>query len=513
MFQEPKEGLIDLIRLIDTIKTNNLIYRYEGTLYDYYRCWIMSKNAANYTIRNKYRNVDMKLSFYGSKFDLVDIRLKDTPLITTNIEGIDEKKRKLRETYASASNRNKDINLTLYPFDFGIVVPLEVKNKGTIEVNEKPDELDTEEHTAYINSIMGTIYTAISGLLTKGNVPMLNKYSDKLKERVKKMGQMDLSKIQELLLDELMIHIDITDKRIKQIYETNKSDTDAVITKILKNRLYVIFEHGKYLPIAQWEKQIEAISNDTVISFVTSYYFDYEGRFDEFLRTLAYISGNAVAVYKYNELNKAVYVKYPHDYTCKSKLFIEFIYIEDDCSYKSELAVGLLALMRKCAFIANYDMYASISFPLVNLLKAINDNPTESVIKLRPYKKHEDDSYIISSKILKSQLTVSDNYVLKSNLENALVNAKVHESVYSLDVFKNVFKQKGTCTVCRKGNCISITATGKLKGGYERINPWFILLILLIAALVTYIIVMLCIQVKNNELFTASNKQSIADKQ
>ena len=513
MFQEPKEGLIDLIRLIDTIKTNDIVYTYQGLFNDYNRSWIMSKNAANFAVTNVYRR--LKLRIYVCNVKCTNVELADVSMTDSHFERrrkteqLQNAYQKYKESIAFERNRRRDISFTLYPFDLGIVVPLEVKNIGDIKPdNDDPTEPDYEEHSKYIDSIIRIIHTVINGLFSE----LLNEYSNKLQDEVKTMGQLDLSAIRDLIKNKLSIDIDITDKRIKQIYETNKSNTDAVITEIIEYIDY-INTYNDIFQVDKWRDKIDAIDTNIVISFVTSYYFDYRS-LRKLQQVLAYLSGNVVTVYECNKLSYVIGTD-PEGTDCKSKLFIEFIYIGDDCSYKSELAVGLMALKHKCKFIANYDMYSSTAVPLADMLKAICANSDASVIRLRSCDKYADNSYIISSKILKSPLTVSNDYVLKSNLGiDVLDKAKEYVSNHLLYITDNEFEQKDTLIVTETQKYISITkGTQKVQGGYERINPVFILLILLISALIIYIIVMICNACKNNELFTASNKQSIAGKQ
>ena len=217
-------------------------------------------------------------------------------------------------------------------------------------------------------------------------------------------------------------------------------------------------------------------------------------------RALADITGNSVLAYYRDETQvKTCYL--PTTDEQKTQIHIELIL---DSPVYSALSNNLLTNRNRFDYVANYSTENAFPFKLIDIFAELTG---DAKIMQFPAIDNENSSFVISSELIPESIIVQSNdNIITRNIKIGKYGVKRINVPYIfalnkpndenvVDSYEVVFEPNSNTTY---------NASIKKQGGYKSTNPWFVLFMILIAAIVVYLISRICKQCmcicKNNLL-------------
>lgn len=316
---------------------------------------------------------------------------------------------------------------------------------------------------------------------------------DEITKLINKYDPENINKTLTKICDYLCLYSGILETRaseISEVIDNAKSDKTMLIKALQTFLLYAYKLHLTNVIHSNGTTHVDYLlgdsSTDITFLFVIPSCCDVSTMYKQFTR----MTGNIVRVYNDNGEN---FIIEPSNAKKVTKVHIEVLNCKSGKdAYNICLASGLLYMRNRFDYVANFNIYTSTPLHVDALLEAI-ENSNKDLIQLPTIDTLTDESYIIRGDKIPNIFTVTNKNVILPSID------KKHTTIHKLDTFPYIVhllnKKKedlgGTKIVYLAGNEV-IVEDNKITGGYKEIDPWFVLCVFLIAAIVIYLISRIC---------------------
>lgn len=459
-------GVVDLLTLIDSISDNKECYMYQN----------MSKSLEieQFVISNDKRKLILGIILtYGTSLNnaLVHVETDSTRIdlfvVNTKIPLTDlDKETKFTDTLKwtdvdtvkAAKNKQK----------LGIVVPFS----------------KSEDKTRIVYSMLYVLSSVL------GN--QLHLSDNIIAELVNEYNPANIYKILTKICNYLQLNEDTIYNYYIEIHEiiNNTESNTTMLIKALQTFLWYANERdivNKYENEKEYRLFGKSRTDITVLFVVPGYY-----NVSRMYKPFAEMTGHAVRVYNYNGEN--IVIK-PSGTTKARNIHIEILNCEEGKDgYNICLVSGLLYMRNRFDYVANFNIYTSTPINVNTLLDAIGKSD-EDLILLPTTDVSADESYIVSNGSIPKVFTVTNQNVFELNISVTSTMRELDKFPFPVHLLKKEEEDLGgTKTLYLAGYKVIVKDNNKITGGYREINPWFLLCVFLIAAIVVYLIARICKQ-------------------